>query len=109
MAWYFRLTDNEAVRHDQGLDRRRLMDPNRAAAPETPTAQSSIRRAETHSRPGGADGHPVRAPQRHSVEHAATRDGLWRGHDLLAAPGALATGGRLEAPARGPARRIALP
>jgi transposase len=51
MTWYRRLTDSEAVKHDQGLDRRRLMEPNRAAAPDTPAAQPSIRRAETHPRP----------------------------------------------------------
>ena len=61
------------------------MDPHRAVAPETPAAQPSIRRAETDPRPGGADGHPVRTPQRDPVEPAAPRDGLRVGHDLLAA------------------------
>ena len=43
------------------------------------------------------------------MEHAAARDGLWFRDDLLAAPGALATGRRLDAVAHGPARRIAPP
>ena len=36
MTWYFRLTDREAVRHSQAIDRRRLMEPDRTTAAETP-------------------------------------------------------------------------
>ena len=52
------------------------MDPNRAAAAETPAAQPPIRRADADPRPRRADGDPVRAPQRDPLEHAAARDGL---------------------------------
>ena len=85
------------------------MGADRTAAAETAAAQPSIRRAEADSRPGGADGHSVRAPQRPAVEHAATRDGLRVGHDLLAAARPLATRRRVEAPARGAAGRTPPP
>ncbi len=77
-----------------------LWSADRTAAAETPAAQPTIRRAEADPRPGGADRHSVRAAQRDAVEHAAARDGLRLGHDLLAAAGALAAGRRLEAAAR---------
>ncbi len=36
-------------------------------------------------RPRGADGHPVRPALGHALGVAASGDGLWLGHDLLAA------------------------
>ena len=83
------------------------MDADRAAAAETSATEPAIRRPETHPGSGGADGDPVRAAQRGAVEHAPARDGLRLGDDLLASIGALATGGRLETPARRAAGRIA--
>src|SRR6266540_1184273 len=106
MAWYFRLTDSEAVRHDQALDRRRLMDSNRAAAPETPTPRPSIRGTKADPRPRRADRDSVRAPQWIAVEHATPRDGVWIRYDVLAAARPLATSRRLDAPAYRPAQRI---
>src|SRR5437899_8028219 len=95
------------VRHDPSLDRRRLMGPHRTTASGTAAPQPTIRRPRTHPRSCRADGDSLRAADGTPLEHAAARDGLRLGYDLLAAPRALATGRRVEALAYGPAQRIA--
>src|ERR1035437_8662885 len=83
------------------------MDSNRTAASETTTTQPAICGARAYPRSSGADRDSLRAPQRVAVEHAAARNGVRVRHHLLAAFGALATGGGLEALACGPAQRVA--
>src|SRR5262245_1828326 len=89
------------------------MDPDRTAVTETTPTEPPVCGTQADSRPGRADGHPVRAAQRDSLEHAAAANGLRRRLDLLAAARSMATGRRLEAPpprltrgvaATGPAR-----
>jgi transposase len=77
------------------------MGTHRTPTAEAAVAPSAIRRAHADSGPGGPDRHPVRAAQRHPLEHAAAGNGLWVWHHVLAAVGAVATGGCLEAPAYG--------
>src|SRR5205085_1649393 len=50
------------------------------------------------------DRHIVRAALGHSLGDAATGDGLWFGHDLLAAAARLAGDGRMGSPASYPSR-----
>ena len=50
-------------------------------------------------------GHPLRAPQRHSLATAAAGAGIRLGTDLLAAPGSLAAGRSLRPAAPHPSRR----
>jgi transposase len=83
------------------------MGPNRTTPAETTTAQPPIRRPRTDSGSRRPHGDPLRAADRTAVEPAAARDGLRLGHHLLATPRALATRGRLEAPAHGVAERVA--
>src|SRR5580765_7563578 len=85
------------------------MGPNRTTAPETAASQPTIRRPRADSGSRGPDGDSLRVADRTPVEHAATRDGLRVGHDLLASARALATCGRLEALTHGPAQRVAPP
>jgi transposase len=97
MAWYFRLTGCEAVRHRQTPDRRWPMGSTRTIAPQAAPAQSAICGPEADSGSRGLDWHPVCAAQWHSLEHAAAANGVWVGYDVLAPSRPLATGGRLEA------------
>src|SRR5262245_66127592 len=83
------------------------MDPDRTAITEAPPTEPPVCGTQADPRPGRADGDPVRAAQRDSVEHAAAANGLRRRLDLLAAAGAVATGRRLEAPPSGVARGVA--
>src|SRR5262249_24447162 len=83
------------------------MDTHRTPAAETAPARPPVCRSHPDSRPRGVDGDPVRVAERDPVEHVAARNGLWLRHDVLAAAGPLATGGRLEAPASRAADRIA--
>src|ERR1700752_1438584 len=83
------------------------MEPNRATAADPPATRPSIRGTQTDPGSRRAHGDPVRAPQRHSVEHAAPADGVWVRHHVLAATRALATGGRVEAAPPRAARRVA--
>src|SRR5439155_12932609 len=66
-----------------------------------------IRRTTTASGSCRAHRDPVRTSQRVAMEHAAPRDGLRLRQYLLAAAGALATGGRLATVTYGLAHRIA--
>src|SRR5678815_51863 len=79
------------------------MGPNRTTAPEAPAPQPAICRPRAHSGSRRPDRDSLRVTDRPPVEHAATRDGLWIGHDLLASARPLATRGRLEAFTHGPA------
>src|SRR5258706_16243094 len=85
------------------------MGTDRTTAAETPAAKPAIRRRDTDTRSGGVDGDSVRAGQRRALEHAAARDGLRLGDDVLATAGPLATGRRVEAIARGAFDGIAPP
>ena len=75
-----------------------------ARAPESP-----IRGAQADSRPRRTHRHPVRAPQRHPVEHAAARDGLWVRDRLLAPAGGAAARRRVATNPRSAAGRTAAP
>src|SRR5688572_1906497 len=83
------------------------MDSDRTAAAQTQASRSPTRRSQTHTRPRGADGDLVCAPQRHPVEHAAEGDGLRLREHVLAAARPLATGRRLETVTHGVANRAA--
>jgi len=83
------------------------MGPNRTTAPEAPAPQPAICRPRAPSGSRRPDRDSLRVTDRPPVEHAATRDGLWIGHDLLASARPLATRGRLEAFTHGPAQRVA--
>src|SRR5215831_17034933 len=73
-AWYGRLTDTEVVRH-QRTTRRRLMEADRTTLAKAPAAQPPVCWANADPGSGGAHRDSIRAPQRHSVAHAAARDG----------------------------------
>src|SRR5437868_14381802 len=106
MTWYGRLTESEAVRHEPGARRRRLMEADRVAAAQTTTAQPTVCRAETDSRPRGADRHSVCVAQRHSLEDVAEGDGMRLRQHVLAAPGAVAARRRVDAAPSGVADGI---
>ena len=55
--------------------------------------------AQTDPAPGGADGHPLRAQDRHCLGGPAPGDGLRQRHELLAAAGRLAASRGVGAPA----------
>lgn len=76
------------------------MGPDRPPHSEATVTPTPICRSEADSRSGGVHWDPIRAPEWNSLEHAAQRDGLRLGQCVLEAPGALATGGRLEEAAR---------
>lgn len=82
------------------------METARTPASQTAAAQPPTRRSETDPRPRGADGDSVCAPQRHSVEHAASADGLRVRQYVLAPARAVATRRRLETAASGRTHRI---
>jgi transposase len=83
------------------------MGSNRTTPSETAATQPAICGSSADPGSRGPDRDPLCAPLGAAVEHAAARDGLRLRHDLLAAPRALATGGRLEAAAYRAAQRIA--
>src|ERR1700730_8792130 len=97
MTWYGRLTESEAVRHEPGAHRRRLMDANRTTIAQTAAAQPPARGTEADSRPRGADGDSLCAPQWHPVEDAPEGDGLRFRQHLLAPTRAVAARGGVEA------------
>ena len=85
------------------------METDRAHSPQAAATEPPPCRPKADSGSRRPDRHPVRAPQRHSLEDASTGDGLRVRRHLLAAAGVLAAARRLEAAPRGPARGTATP
>lgn len=105
--WYGRVTATEAVTHVPASDRRRPVEPDRAASPEAAATPVEEHGPAARPRSGRVDGHPVRLAEWVAVANAPEGNGLWLGQHVLATIGAVATCRRLAPTARGPAGRIA--
>ena len=84
--------------------RRTVVDCGAPAAAATTTSEGW---APADREPCRTHGHSLRAQVWYSLGDAASGDGLWIGHDLLAQAARLAGGGRVAASAPGPAGPLA--